>query len=344
MQRTQRKEPGRALYAGLAAGLIAACLLNATAHAQSAEQHQRDMNDIAATPPQDFPWTEDEPAAPDLPSRPSIAGFTTMAYHPDTASVWTTAGHQTLKAAKAQALAGCNGATGGGCVIVAAIEGTGRISVTEDAMGQLWVKGAVGNEMLEPVDVSMQHCRANSFGCKFLGSHDSGLIYLDENPNTDQSENYFPKGRLHWNLWAMVAQPRRTDGRTDTARSWLISGQKSYAAARKQVLDRCEAESGTACTIVAHATYDTEVLTNDTGVANGLLVNFEDAAGRSRWTSAVGEGAAKKKKSRKKTVADPVTASDRVQSVCGASSPCTIIATYDSATPRLQVIEHAASP
>jgi hypothetical protein len=81
----------RVMRASLAMGLCLTGIVALSAQAQSAEQHQRDMNDIAATPPQqDFPWTDDEPPAPDLPSRPSIAGFTTMAYHPDTASVWTT--------------------------------------------------------------------------------------------------------------------------------------------------------------------------------------------------------------------------------------------------------------
>jgi hypothetical protein len=344
MRFAMRKGPGCAALASLATGLLAVSLLASSAQAQSAEQHQRDMNDIAATPPQqDYPWTDDEPRAPDLPSRPSIAGFTTMTYHPDTASVWTTAGHKTLKAAKSQALAGCNAATGGGCVIVAAIEGTGRISVTEDAMGQLWVKGAVGNEMLAPVDLSMQHCLDNSFGCKFLGSHDSGTIYLDEDPDTDQSENYFPKGSLTWNLWAMVAQPQDAAGLIEPGKSWLISGKKGYTGARKQVLDRCKAESGLSCSITAYAAYSAEVLSNETGTANGLLVNFEDAAGRSRWTSAVADGPAKKK-SKKGMPVDPVTVQDRVRSVCGSFAPCKVITTYDAATPRLEVITLSGSP
>lgn len=344
MQLAIRNAFARVVFAGLTTGLLAAGIVTPSAQAQSAEQHQRDMNDIAATPPQqDYPWTDDEPTAPDLPSRPSIAGFTTMAYHPDTASVWTAAGHKTLKAAKVQALGGCNAATGGGCVIVAAIEGTGRISVTEDAMGQLWVKGAVGNEMLAPVDPSMLHCLENSFGCKFLGSHDSGTIYLDENPGTDQSENFFPKGKLNWNLWAMVAQPLNAAGLVQPGTSWLISGRKGNAAARKQVLDRCEAESGLSCIVTAYAAYSAEVLTNETGTANALLVNFEDAAGRSRWTSAVGEGRAAKK-SKKKALADPVTMQDRVRALCGSSTPCKVIATYDAATPRLQMIKHSHSP
>jgi len=334
----------RVIWASLAIAFFLPDIVSTSAQAQSAEQHQRDMNDIAATPPQqDFPWTDDEPLAPDLPSRPSIPGFTTMAYHPDTASVWTTAGHRTLKAAKTHALAGCNTATGGGCIIVAAIEGTGRITVTEDAMGQLWVKGAVGNEMLAPVDPSMRYCLENSFGCKYLGGHDSGTIYLDENPDTDQSEEYFPKGKLNWNLWAMAAQPVNPAGLIEPGRSWLISGKKGHSAARKEVLDRCKAESGLDCIITTYAAYSAEVLTNETGTANALLVNFEDAAGQSRWTSAVGEGRAKKK-SRTKAPADPVTVQDRVRALCGSSTPCKVIATYDAATPRLQMIKHSDSP
>jgi len=266
-----------------------------------------------------------------------------MAYHPDTASVWTTAGHRTLEAAKQQALSGCNFATGGGCIIVAAIEGLGRISVTEDAMGQFWVKGAVGDEMLTPVDPSLQHCIDNSFGCKFLGSHGSGNIYLDENPGADQTENFFPKGKLNWNLWAIVAQPLTTAGTIAyPGRSWLISGKKGSAAARRDVLGRCEAESGSPCAVTAYAVYDTEVLTNETGTANGLLVHYEDASGQSRWTSAVGEGTAKRKR-KKELQADPVTVQDRLRALCPPSRPCKLLATYDASTPRLQEIT-AANP
>ncbi len=342
MQLAKGNERVCRISASLVIGFCLAGIASLPVLAQSAEQHQRDMNDIAATPPQDYPWSDDEPAAPSLPPRPSISGFTTMAYHPDTASVWTTAGHRTLKAAKQQALSGCNAATGGGCIIVAAIEGLGRISVTEDAMGQLWVKGAVGDEMLTPVDPSLQHCRDNSFGCRFLGQHDSGTIYLDETPGTDQSEDYFPKGKLNWNLWAMVAQPLTAAGTIRPGRSWLISGKKGAASARTDVLRRCEAESGSSCAITAYAAYAPEVLTNKTGTADGLLVYYEDASGQSRWTSAVGEGTAKKKR-KKEFQPDPVTVQDRLRALCPPPRPCKLLATYDAATPRLQEIT-AAKP
>jgi hypothetical protein len=263
------------------------------------------------------------------------------AYHVDTASVWTSVAHNTLSAAKGRALEGCNAATGGGCYVVAAIEGTGRISVAEDAMGQLWIKGAVGNDMLTPVDPAVQHCARNSFGCHFLGVHDSGRIYLDEDPNIDQSEDYFPKGQLHRNRWAMVAQPTSSASAAEQNRSWLISGKDNSAAARKELLERCQSESGVSCAIAAVAVADGEVVTQGATPMTGALVHFVDATGKSRWTSAVIETGKMPKKRQNMQAAEasgPITVQDRIGQQCAQTLPCRIMATYDAATPRFEVI------
>ena len=93
---------------------------------------------------------------------------------------------------------------------------------------------------------------------------------------------------------------------------------------------------------------DSEVLTNDTGSANGLLVHFVNTRGVNRWISAVATKPKPKKKYKKLfrddpdpvEVHDPVTVKERIDRLCPASS-CKVIATYDAATPRMQIIEDA---
>ncbi len=315
--------------AALIGGIATLPALQNPAYAQSADQHHRDMVDIAATPPQYGDQGErDEDSAPDRPRLRSKPGFMATAYHADTGSVWTSVAHRTLDAARKRALSGCNAATGGGCYIVASIGGLGRTSVTEDAMGQLWAKGAVGDEMLAPVDVSMEFCLRYSFGCKFLGYHDSGSIFLDEDPSLDQSQDRFPKGQLHWNRWALVVRP------SGQGKSWLISGRENSAAARKEILDRCRADSGMPCTVSAYAAHDTEMVARETKVGNGLLVHYLDSTGRNFWTSAVTESGGRSRRNQ----SDPIAAEARVGRLCPPAQRCRIIGTYDAATPRLIVV------
>ncbi len=107
--------------------LSVVAVLPGTAHAQSAGQHARDMNDIAATPPQggdggSVAKPYEMPSAT-LPSRPHTRGFVAVAHHIDTGSIWASVAHKTFEGAKQRALAGCNAATGGGCYIAAALGG-----------------------------------------------------------------------------------------------------------------------------------------------------------------------------------------------------------------------------
>ena len=299
---------------------------------------------------------EDEPKRY-ITLRPSKQGNAAVAYHVDTASAWVTTAYKTIGAAKKQALDACNAATGGGCYIAAEFESSddvtkyAEIFIAGDAMGQLWIK-AVNMRSDTPItydyritDPARMLCQQQSFGCSMLGKFHNGHIFLDVDPASDQSQNFFPKGKLHRNRWAMVARPT-TPTTAAHNKSWLISGKENSAATRKEILDRCQADSGVPCSISAYAVNDSEVLTNDTGSANGLLVHFVNARGVNRWISAV---ATKPKKKKYKKLyrgepdpveaPDPVTVQERVDRICPKSLPCKIIATYDAATPRMQVIE-----
>ena len=317
------------------------------------------MNDIAATPPQSDGGSraEEEPKRY-IEVRPSKPGSSAVAYHVDTASSWVTIAHKNVGSAKKQALDGCNAATGGGCYIAATYESSGDIAesgeifIAEDAMGQLWFKtnkrryGEPYTYDYRITDPARIYCQIQSFGCSILTSYHNGHIYLDVDPARDQSENFFPKGKLHWNRWAMVARPT-TPTKAAHYKSWLVSGQENSATTRKEILDRCQADSGVPCSISAYAMSDTEVLTNDTGSANGLLVHFVNTRGVNRWINAVAMAPKKKKKYKKMfrddpdpvEASDPVTVQERVDRLCPKSLACRVVATYDAATPRIHVIE-----
>ena len=341
----------KTLNVAVALGLVS--MLSSVAYAQSAEQHARDMNDIAATAQApnggssgSRPYSEPSYQY-DL--RPTKPGFLAVAYHVDTGSTWASAAHKNRDDAKKRVLSACNAATGGGCYIAATVDGPGKVFLAEDAMGQTWIKkevreyGAPYTYDYRITDPARIDCQAKSFGCSVMGEYYSEYIYLDLDPSIDQVHDYFPKGKLHWNRWAMVARPT-TSATAGQSKSWLVSGKQNSAATRKEILDRCQADSGVSCTISAYAANDSEVLTNATGSENGLLVHFVDGQGVNRWTSAV--LTKPKKKKYKKLLRDdpdfveapdPVTVEERVKRIC--PSACRIIATYDAATPRMQVVE-----
>lgn len=336
--------------------LAALASLPSAAHAQSAGQHARDMNDIAATPPQGSSERDSRFRPYSEPSyqydvRPSKPGFLAVAYHVDTGSTWASVAHKNSDDAKKRVLAACNAATGGGCYIAATVPSPGTVYLAEDAMGQTWIKqemreyGAPYTYDYRITDPARIDCQAKSFGCSRMGGYSSDYIYLDLDPSIDQVKDYFPKGKLHWNRWAMVARPT-TPTTAAHNKSWLISGKENSAATRKEILDRCQADSGVPCEISAYAVSDSEVLTNDTGSENGLLVHFVNVRGQNRWISAV---ATKPKTKKYKKMfrddpdfveaPDPVTVQERIDRLCPKSLQCKVIATYDAATPRMQVIE-----
>lgn len=262
-------------------------------------------------------------------------GYMAAAHHLDTSSVWMVAGHKTLDAARMRALDSCNKATGGGCVIADTLSDFGLMYVAEDAMGLTWIKGATQaeiNKSKASVTVwnpAIELCWRNSFGCKFLGYIQTGSMPVREDADTDYSEDHFPKGSLTRNYWAMVATPGKALASVKN-RSWLATGSQNSAATRKELLERCRNEAGDTCSIEAYA-------------ANAVLVQFADSTGKHRWISAAQSVAGKNTKSKTKNrgrLAPPIGVQERVEMACPASAkPCRVIAAYDTATPRMQIIE-----
>ena len=281
-----------------------------------------------------------------IPPRPHTRGFVAVAYHSDTGSIWASVAHKTFDAAKRRALAACNAATGGGCHIAAAVGGgaentLSQVFVAQDGMGQFWIEHATGQDLLLTPDAAMRQCLSKSFGCDSLNGYEPGYIFLDVEPDLDQSKDYFPKGKLTWNRWAMVAQPTNATAAAHK-KSWLISGSEKSEAAVNKLLDRCKAESGVPCALSAYALTGQKATDNGWIDVNGVLVHYVDSQGKNHWTSAL---PAPLKRKKKKSLfggfltryPDPETVKERVDRFC--ASKCRVIATYDALTPRLQVIE-----
>lgn len=280
---------------------------------------------------------------------PIQPSYMAAAQHTDTGSLWVTVGHRTLDRARQHVLNACNAATGGGCFVSDTHFGVGELHVAEDAMGQLWTK-IQPYEKTPPrfsvVDwnAAIQHCWMNSFGCRYAGSFQSGLLPVNNDPNKEYYEDRFPKGKMQLKRWALVARPTQTDANPVPSRSWLISGQTNSTAARKEVLDKCQLASAAPCFIAAYALNSDDMIAFSGGPTsvNGLLVHFVDARGINRWTSAVPDNAEyQKTKNRKKPYISPMTIRQRIDQLCPPRFPCRVIATYDAATPRMEVVADA---
>lgn len=283
---------------------------------------------------------------PKLTSTPMQSSYMVAAQHVDTGSLWVSVGHRTLDAAKQHVLKACNAATRGGCYVSDTHFGVGELHVAEDAMGQLWTKVGPYDKARPRFSVvdwnaAIEHCWKNSFGCRYAGSFQSGLLPLNDNPDKKYYEDGFPKGQMRWKRWALVARPTQAAATAGQNKSWLISGKEDSVAARQEVLDRCQTEAAAPCTIVAYAvkTDDMVAFSGGPTSVNGLLVHFVDARGRNRWTSAVPDSAEyQQKKNRKKAYVSPMTVRQRIDQLCPPQFPCRVIATYDAATPRLEVV------
>jgi len=289
----------------------------------------------------------DEPSRPQLPPVEIQPSYMAAARDVDTGSLWVSVGHRTLDSAKLHVLKACNAATRGGCYVSDTHFGVGKLYVAEDAMGQLWTKIQPYDKVpprFSAVDwnAAIEHCWKNSFGCGYAGSFQSGLLPLNDHPDKEYYEDRFPKGKMRLKRWALVATPTQSDTTAGQNKSWLISGKEDSVAARKEVLDRCQTESAVLCSIAAYAvnTDDMVAFSGGPKSVNGLLVHFVDARGRNRWTSAVSDNAEyQKKTNKKKAYIRPMTVRQRIDQLCPPQFPCRLIATYDAATPRMQIVE-----
>ena len=263
-------------------------------------------------------WSSSQYEKPESPSAPppppSFPAFMAIATHVDTSAVWITRAHWKQKSAEQHALSACNAAMGGGCTLGGTGDSWSTIVVVYDAMGISWVKGVpqikgdfADRELAK--NVALRHCNANSFGC-YQSFHFPGtFISYNANPNADYSKDIFPNYTVSRHHWVVVARPENAPP-AFKSKSWLISGKQGADAVRKEVLDRCRADTKMPCKISSFA-------------ANGMLAHYVNAKGESRWISASGDRMLEQ----------------RLYRACqGAEKPCRVVAKYDAVTPRLQIV------
>ena len=182
-----------------------------------------------------------------------------VAHRANTSSAWITVGHQSLDSARKRALDGCNLATRSGCYIADTHGSWGRAFVAMDAMGQLWIKAHdinYNDRHSRTRNQALAYCQQNSFGCENLADQQSGRMPLHPDPDISYVSDHFPEGPLTRNNWALVARPTKAPSAAWQNKSWLISGKQGSVATRKEILDRCQADSGVTCAISTYAVTD----------------------------------------------------------------------------------------
>lgn len=232
------------------------------------------------------------------------------ATHIDTAAVWGSAGHRSPEAARRRVMDACTAAMGDGCVYAEAWTGDVLIAVALDGSGAPWIEGG---DHADAERAALAKCEEKGgwYGCRIAFSFPNILIPADAGQNVDYSRDYFPTAPVRRHRWVLQAWPETPPASWRRSRSWIVSGRQNFETARRELVERCQSESGTSCVL-------------GMAVSNGVLAHYVNRRGQSHWISAASSSGA----------------SARIEGACGASDhPCRAVALYDAATPRLQVVE-----
>ncbi|MES2729809.1 MAG: DUF4189 domain-containing protein [Pseudomonadota bacterium] len=245
------------------------------------------------------------------PSGPQYAESSmATAIHLDTSAVWGTAGHRSPDAAKKRVMDACAAAMGEGCIYSEAWTGDVVIAVAVDGGGEAWPEGAATKGEAEKEALATCQKNAGAWGCKIVSSFENVLIPASADSSKNYAKDYFPQSPIKRRHWALLAQPDAPPSAAWQRKTWMVSGKNNFQAAKRAVVDRCQADTGASCTF-------------GIGVPNGTLVHYINKRGQSAWVNAAG-------------VATPAA---RMDEFCKPDEkPCRILAQYDAATPRLQVV------
>ena len=245
------------------------------------------------------------------PSGPQYAESSmATAVHMDSSEVWGTAGHRSKEAAKKRVMDACAAAMGDGCIYSEAWTGNIIIAVAVDGGGGVWPEGAERKSEAEKEALAACEKMAREWGCKIALGFRNVLIPASADQGDDYSEDYFPQGPVKRRSWALLAQPAGVPSIAWQRKTWLLSGRNNWVAAKEELVARCQADTGMKCSF-------------GVGVADGVLIHYVNRLGQTSWLNAAGAA----------------TPEARVAGICTPDEmPCRILALYDAATPRLQVI------
>lgn len=232
-----------------------------------------------------------------------------VAWNFDTSEVWATLGHRTGDEAEKAALSACNRIMGGGCMIGAHWINNSFIAVAHDAYGLPWVRGGANFSSVAESD-ALEYCRKNSVGCKVTQVYAYTPLPLSAPAGLDLTENHFPPGPIARHKFALVAWPESQPADRWRGSVWLSTGEQNWRQARDRLLAKCQADTGTPCTM-------------GTTVANGVLVRYVNDKGVIFWVGAP----------------DAAAASARVNKLCTNGSRCWVVETTDTGTPRFKIID-----
>lgn len=236
------------------------------------------------------------------------------ATHIDTSAVWGTAGHRSPEAARRRVMDACAAAMGEGCVYAEAWTGDVLIAVALDGSGAPWIEGG---DHADAPGAALAKCeeKGGAYGCRIAFTFPNILIPAADQ-NTDHTRDYFPQEPVQRHRWVLHAWPETPPASWTRSRSWIVSGRQNFETARRELLERCQSESGTSCVLGA-------------AVSNGVLAHYVNRRGQSHWISG----------------ASPEGAVARMEDACGVNErPCRIVAQYDAARPRLQFVEDPELP
>lgn len=144
----------------------------------------------------------------------------------------------------------CAAAMGEGCFYAEAWTGDVVIAVAVGAAGEPSPEG--GPTKADAEQEALKTCKKNSGAagaadCKIVSSFRNVLIPAGADRESDYSRDYFPTNPLK-RQFALVAWPEAPSIAWQR-KTWLISGRQSYQAAQKEVLARCQADSGGTCIV-----------------------------------------------------------------------------------------------
>lgn len=244
------------------------------------------------------------------PPPPQFAeSYMSVAWNFNSSEVWATSGHRTGAQAEKVVLDACNNVMGDGCMIGAQWVNSSFIAVAHDEFGIPWIKGGANKKSAAEAN-ALSYCRENSINCKITKVFGSTLIPLSTSAAVDLSKNFFPSGRIKRHSFALVAWPQKEPSANWRNTAWISAGESDWSKARKQLISKCAADTGTPCAVTSTA-------------VNGVLVRYLDQKRQKFWISAK----------------SPQSAPIRVKQLCQKGAHCWIIDWVDSNAKQFSTID-----
>lgn len=240
-----------------------------------------------------------------------IDSYIAVAQHFDANDVWVAWNHRTAQEATKAALDACNKVMGSGCMIFGGDAGRNISVAVVDDVGIINNLGW-GKTPEEANKAGLGKCAERGTRCKVRHTF-TASPWKDTPLNLvfkGNSKNYFPDQKVPRITYVMVGWPKSDPGTQWHGKSWLTSGKGSEES-KQVLLDRCKQDTRVECEVALL-------------VPNGTVTSYI------------------KNKSANITFMGGPTQKDAegyIKAYCAKeSAECVIGQSYDSKTPRLEVV------